>query len=398
MQRRILVVNHEFPPLEGGGANASFFISRALVRMGWAVDVVTADLGRLAREEHVEGMAVHRARGRKRALGPARLFDLGEFVVSGTREAIRRVDEARPDALIAFFTLPAGLVGLRVRGRRGIPLIVSLRGTDVPGNNPETFRLAHRLTAPLTRRVLRRADRVTAVSEELRDVALRSDPALRIDVVHNGVDAERFRPPAGRSPGESIRILSVGQTIARKGHETLIRALPDVIRRTGKDVRVVIVGRKGPDHDALVRLSHELGLAGRVTFAGAASRSEMPAAYGESDLLAHLSVCEGMSNVVLEAMASGLPVIATKVGGMPALVEEGVNGFLVQVGSSAATADALVALVEDSTRRTLFGKQSRDRAETLSWEACARRYATLVIELAGDAFAERGSRDSMVSS
>jgi len=382
MPRRILIVIHEFPPLEGGGANAAFFIGRALVRTGVEVEVVTADLGRLPARETIAGIAVRRVHGRRRPLGPARLRDLAAFAITGAREALRAAREKRPDAVIAFFGVPGGLAAWPLRARLGIPLILSLRGTDVPGNNPETYRLAHYLSAPITRAVWRRADRVTAVSEELRDLALAGAPGLSIDVVRNGVDSERFHPAPARAPGGPVRILSVGQTIARKGHGTLIRALPEVIRRSGADVRVAVVGREGPDHELLRVLARAQGVGDRVELRGPAPKEKMPEVYREADLLVHLSVCEGMSNVVLEAMASGLPVVATAVGGMRALVEPGLSGTLVPVGDAAAVAEALVPLVADPARRALQGKQARARAETLSWETAARRYAELADALA----------------
>lgn len=382
MPQRILIVNHEFPPLEGGGANASFHVGRALVRASVQVEAVTADLGQLPARETLEGIAVRRVRGRRRPLGPARLADLAAFALSGAREALRAARERRPDAVIAFFGVPGGLAAWPLRARLGIPLILSLRGTDVPGNNPETYRWAHLVSAPITRAVWRRADRVTAVSEELRAVALASEPGIRIDVIPNGVNAERFRPAPPRAHGGPVRILSVGQTIARKGHSTMLRALPEVMRGAGSDVRVLIVGREGPDHGALRSLARELGVADRVEFRGPMAKEQMPELYREADLLVHLSVCEGMSNVVLEAMASGLPVVATPVGGMRALVEPGVSGALVPVGDARATAEALVPLVSDRERLARMGSRARIRAEALSWEAVARRYADIADELA----------------
>lgn len=382
MPRRILIVNHEFPPLEGGGANASFFIGRALVAMGVEVEALTADLGQLPARETLEGIAVRRVRGRRRPLGPARLIDLAVFAWSGAREALRAARERRPDAVIAFFGVPGGLAAWPLRARMGIPLIVSLRGTDVPGNNPETYRWAHFLSGAITRAVWRRADRVTAVSEELRAVALASEPGIRIDVIPNGVDAEQFHPPPRREPGGPVRILCVGQTIARKGHGTLLRALPEVMRRTVADVRVSIIGRQGPEDDSLRALAREMGVGDRVEFRGPVPKEKMPEAYREADLLVHLSVCEGMSNVVLEAMASGLPVVATAVGGMSALVEPGENGETVPVNDVPATVAALVGLVEDRGRREAFGRRARACAEALSWDRCARRYAQMVAEVA----------------
>jgi glycosyltransferase involved in cell wall biosynthesis len=180
-----------------------------------------------------------------------------------------------------------------------------------------------------------------------------------------------------------VRILSVGQTIARKGHAQLIRALPEILERTRADARVRIVGREGPDHDALLALAREVGVADRIELSGAAAKEKMPEVYRQADLLVHFSVCEGMSNVVLEAMASGLPVVVTAVGGMSALVAPGASGEIVPVGDAQAAAEALIPLVADPARRLLLGRQAMARAEALSWEAVARRFAAIVMELAG---------------
>lgn len=382
MQGRILIINHEFPPLEGGGANASFFISRELVRMGWRVDVVTSDLGQLSPEEQLDGVALHRVPGRRRPLGPAALADLAIFALRGRSAALRLAGLHRPDVVLAFFGLPGGLVATALRARLRVPVILSLRGTDVPGNNPETYAIVHRILAPITRRVWARADRVTAVSTELGEVARRFLPGLNIEIVPNGVDADRFRPRDTGRAGGTVKILSVGQTILRKGHATLIAVLAEMAEGAKPDAELMVVGRQGPDHAELQEQARGLGVSDRVEFRGAVPKNEMPEIYQEADVLAHLSICEGMSNVVLEAMASGLPIVATRVGGMSSLVEPGRNGTLVAVGDVRAAAEGLRALVTDPALREKFGRQSRIRAERLPWEACARRYADLAAGVA----------------
>jgi sugar transferase (PEP-CTERM/EpsH1 system associated) len=249
---------------------------------------------------------------------------------------------------------------------------------------------------PKRRRILRRfayaaADVVFTVSEQLRSYHSRQAwiPMERIRVLPNGVNTSQF----ARRPGESqetrqrlglgdgsLVIGAVGRMVPIKDHAILLQAAEILISR-GMPVRVLLVG-SGPElakHKESVAASPRLS--GRVVFAGA--DSDVPALLNAMDIFVLPSLSEGMSNTLLEAMASSLPVVATRVGGNPELVEEQRSGWLFEPGDVMALAAILERIGGDSDLREGFGQAARRRAvQHFSLEAMVGSYRNLYVELA----------------
>jgi sugar transferase (PEP-CTERM/EpsH1 system associated) len=249
---------------------------------------------------------------------------------------------------------------------------------------------------PIRRRILCRAlfpmaDAVFAVTRELCLYHSRQSwlPAGAFRVIHNGVSTERFAPrhmDAGEIrnqlgiPAERFVIGSVGRLVPIKDHLTLLRAVEVVLRRR-KDVHVLLVG-DGPERAKLqeyVAASREL--TGHVTFFGASGR--IPELMNAMHVFVLPSICEGMSNTVLEAMATGLPLVVSRTGGNPELVVEGSTGFLFPPGDVQALAQHLVMLAESPDLRRSFGEAARLCAvKKFSLERMIRSYRDLYFELA----------------
>jgi sugar transferase (PEP-CTERM/EpsH1 system associated) len=249
---------------------------------------------------------------------------------------------------------------------------------------------------PLRRRVLCRvayamADAVFAVTEDLRKYHSKQSwlPEQKLRVIHNGVDTNRFSPrPAiagairsklGISPSRFV-IGSVGRLVPIKDHGTLLRAA-ELLVQQGKDVHVLIVGA-GPEFPQLQgRVAASTHLGGRVTFAGASD--SIPEMLNAMDLFVLTSISEGMSNTILEAMASGLPAVVTRTGGNPELVEDGQDGWLFPARDFRALAECLSRCAEDTRLRAKFGEAARERVlEHFSLQAMIAKYRELYIELA----------------
>ncbi len=377
-KRRLLVVSHGFPPYYGGAEHAAGHLAAAAASSRrWSVDVLTSDIGgRLPSCETWRGVNVVRVPARKRHWTNHNVVELLSFL----RSASRNIELKRPDWILAHFTLPGGEVARRWAGRLGVPYAVVLHGADVPDSQKGRFGALYPLVKPLVRRVWRQAARVIAVSCTLRDLALRTWPEGRIEVVHNGVDVDRFQPCAHRDSAEvggEMLLVVVARLIEIKGIQHLITALsllPEVMR---KRIRVRLCGT-GPFADQLHAQVREAGLVDRVDFAGLLSYEDIPSRLKEADVFVLPSLQEGLPLSLLEAMASGLPVVASSVGGIPDIVKDGVNGLLVPAADPTALRDALVRLLANPALRQSLGAAARRDIMTWSWPAIWERYETIL--------------------
>lgn len=200
--------------------------------------------------------------------------------------------------------------------------------------------------------------------------------ASRIDVLHSGVDTQRFRPAASQGQTGKQEPLVVG-CVARlcpgKGHETLIRAFALAKAALSIQIRLLIIG-DGPARAGLEALVRALGLIPSVNFAG--ERADVCDQLRSLDVFVLASHQEGRPTSIMEAMATGLPVIATDVGAVADLVVEGQTGLLVAAGDTQALSQAILALLEDAPRRRAMGAAARQIAEVaFTLDDMALRYA-----------------------
>lgn len=376
-KRRLLVVSHGFPPYYGGAEHAAGQLAAAAADSGrWAVEVLTSDIGgRLPAREAWRGVRIRRVPARKKEWKNHSVPELLSFLFSATR----RIEIDRPDWILAHFTLPGGEVARRWAGRCGVPYAVVLHGADVPDSQKKRFGLVYPVVKPLARRVWRQASRVIAVSGTLRDLALRTWPGGRIDVIPNGVDLDLFHPAEPEAPargGEEIVLVAVARLIEIKGLQNLIAALALLPAALRARVRLRLCGI-GPHEGELRRKAHAAGLAEQVEFAGLVSYEQIPEQLRSADIFVLPSLQEGLPLALLEAMASGLPVLATTVGGIPDVVRDGTNGLLVPAGDGPALRDALVRLLGDRALRLRLGETARQDVRPWSWAAIWERYEAL---------------------
>jgi sugar transferase (PEP-CTERM/EpsH1 system associated) len=213
-------------------------------------------------------------------------------------------------------------------------------------------------------------DRYIAVSRDLEVWLLQSIGVRRqrVHQIYNGVDSEKFRPRKGERPqvfptamstdASSVVIGSVGRLVEVKDQQLILRAVSLMLEQAPewrRRLRIALVG-DGPLRVALERQIDQLGLTGLVWLAG--NRDDIPTLLQAMDLFVLPSLGEGISNTILEAMAAGLPVIATDVGGNRELVKEGVNGRLFPVGDAMALCAILNQLVENDVERHTMGRES----------------------------------------
>jgi glycosyltransferase involved in cell wall biosynthesis len=382
---RVLLLNYEYPPLGGGAGVATQALARGLASRGVTVDVITAgERDECGSEVLWDGHAaqeglltVYRVKSRRTGIHQAGMGGALSYLRAALPLVRARMRVEHYDIVHLFFSLPTGAM-LPFLSLGETPVIVSLRGSDVPGYDPcqRSLRRAHQALRPLTRWIWHRASRVVTVCESLGRLALRTDPGLRYSVIPNGVDLGRFRPSVrarSRHP-KKVRCLAVARLVERKGVADLIQAIASLER--GR-YELEIVG-SGPDEGRLKELARNLGVSREVIFAGSVDQAVIPGRYRDADIFVLAPWEESFGSVFAEALASGLPIVGSTVGGIPELVEHGKNGFLVPPREPKALAAAIRHLADHPEVRVQIGRWNRAQAEAnLSWARVTTRYLSV---------------------
>ncbi|HIJ82731.1 MAG: glycosyltransferase family 4 protein [Magnetococcales bacterium] len=274
------------------------------------------------------------------------------------------IDEGFDFQLIdAHFLYPDGVAAALLGQWFNKPVVLTGRGTDI------TLIPQYRWPRHMITWACQRSAAVITVCQALKQALIPLGiPDEHIQVLPNGVDLDLFRPwdreTARRELGMTgMTLLSVGHLVQRKGHDIPIRALTAL-----PEVRLVIAGGGGTFEDdnelALKQLAHDLGVADRVHFAGAVPQTQLPRYYSAADILVLASAREGWANVLLEAMACGLPVIASPVWGTPEVVTAPEAGVLMNERSVDGLLDAYARLTVAMPQRSM----TRNYAEKFSWD------------------------------
>lgn len=391
---RVVFLTSSYPRFEGDGA-APFVRAMAehIAARGWEVEVLAPHHPRVAayasparrhffRYVWPEAWAVMGYAGALRndqRLHPLAYALIGPYLASGLWALGRLHRQKAFDVLHAHWVVPNGLIGALFARLTGLPLVITLHGSDVyvARRNPLFGRIA--------RWVLSQAGAITASSPELLAgaLALGADPARTQGFVY-GADPRRFDPALDAGalrarwgvPAEARPVLALGRLVKKKGFDDLVRALPAIVHAE-PHAHLIIAG-EGPERQPLAALAGQLGMGARVTFAGAVAWDEVPRALCAGEVFVAPSVhdeagnVDGLPNVILEAMAAGRPVVATRLGGIPWAVVEGETGRLVEERRPEQLAAAVSDLLRDPARRATFGQAARRRVEaTLNWDRVA---------------------------
>ncbi len=281
-----------------------------------------------------------------------------------------------------------GYLGLWLRRWLRLPYVVYAYGNEI-------LQVMHTQTGYIKPRLaLQQADRVLAISQFTANLVQRTGVAQeRIDIVYPGCDVDHFRPlPPSmdlrkKLLGERFRdrvILSIGNLVARKGHDMVIQALPR-LRQSIPDVSYLIVG-DGPYRMELESLAAAMGVQDRVIFAGKIPNKDLPPIYALSEVFVmasreQLEACdvEGFGVVFLEANACAKPVVGGRSGGIPDAVIDGITGFLVTPDDPEDIATVLTRLLRDRDLASRLGEQGRSRAvREFNWPHIAARVQAIL--------------------
>ena len=281
------------------------------------------------------------------------------------------------DLIDAHFVYPDGFAAILLGQAFGKPVTVSARGSDI-NLYKEMF-----LIAPLLRFTLCRADKVIAVSKALKKAIVGLQvPERNIVVIPNGVDQKKFAPRSQQEArkltglGSSRVILSVGHLTANKGFDLLIKALRILIDKYGHRNSILIIVGGGSYQAQLESLITSLEMINHVRLVGAVAHDQLATWYNSADLFCLASGREGWPNVVMEALASGVPVVATAVGGIPDILTSDEVGFL-----TARDPAEIAKTLDRALRRKWSPKRIRQDVEEYSWQMAAERVESVFSSL-----------------
>ncbi len=365
MVRNVLLVTNEYPPEKTAGtAMSTRFLAEELGRRGRRVTVV---------------VNTRRAAPPREADGPLDVIRLRPIDLPLTRMAQRAAHliaiarRIQPD-IIQGQSVSCGCLAAFAGRFLQIPSATYIQGLDLY----QSGRWAQRT---YIRWALAASDLVVTVTEDLRRRAWELS-GRQGEVIPHGLrvcDAHALDRPTARAqlglPQNERLVLFVGRLIALKGVTHLIAAMTRVVMRC-PDARLIIVG-DGEERDSLARLTRALSMEARVVFAGERPHEDVIRFMRAADAFALPSLLESFGMVLIEAMSCGLPVVASDVMGIPSVVEDGRNGFLVRPGDEAGLADRLVQLLVDPGARASIAAVNTQKASGYAYSRIAAQFLSL---------------------
>jgi glycosyltransferase involved in cell wall biosynthesis len=354
-------MNYEYPPIGGGGANVAHALAAALVARGHSVDVVTSGMDGLPEYEVIDGVHVHRVRCVRRHRHYTTTAELMTWIWPAYRKALELTRTRQFDLNHTHFALPTGFVSYLLYRKTGLPYITTVHGSDVPGYNPDRFRIIHTLARPAWRHIVRSSARIVSASHFLKEL-LQSQIEVPVDVIRNGY-ANKFTGQPGAA--KRNRILVVTRMFPRKGVQYFLDALSGLEH----DWEIVIAG-DGPYLPRLKSKGKKMGL--NIRFVGFVQGDVLAELYASSRIFVFPSLQENFPVVLLEAMEAGCAIITTDSDGCAEVV--GDAGIATLPEHADQIRNALTLLMSDPERIELFSMRAKNRINRFRWPRIAAQY------------------------
>jgi len=359
-----------FHPFRGGAENQALLLSENLRQKDLDVSVLTRAFENLPPFETIRTIPVSRCIKTvnvRTLFGFFYFFSCIFFMIAKRKQ----YDILHCHIVQGFHSAAAVIAGRLLKKK----VVLKIANTGI---SSDFIHLKRVLGGRFILRLLKKTDMLIATSRQSAIEARREGFSGRqITMIPNGVDSERFKP-SGEYASSRFRIVCVGRLVRVKGFDILIEAFGQ-LKREGLCTRLDIVGG-GPEHMALLEKAATLDCAEDVIFHGEVGNVDD--FFDTACIFVQPSLAEGMSNVLLEAMACGLPVIATRTGAAMDIVEHGVNGLLVDTDSAGQICDAVQEIISDEAFAQVLGNNARKTVEnTCSIDSVARKYIELYREL-----------------
>lgn len=399
---RLLVITSTFPRWEND-TTAAFVceLAQGLKKLDTDVVVLAPHFSGAKIRECWHSVSIHRflyflpTRFERLAYGPGLLFNVKRdffaligvpfFILSEFLWTSLIIRQKNVQIIHSHWLIPQGLIGAIYCKIKKIPHVATVHGSDL--NIIKKFKILH----PVCQFIVRNSDRITVNStymkRQLESVAPEAGRKSR--VIPMGIDPQEFRKQNLDDLRSKFRskyiILSVGRLIDIKGTIYLIKALPDVLSRHPDTV--LLIAGDGPEKGRLCEAAYDLGLEKNICFLGAINHDEIPKYFLLADvfILPSINVAyqtEAQGVVLLEAMASGCPVIGSNVGGIPDIITDGENGFLVPEKDYKVLAEKIIWILSDEELQEKFRKKGLSTIqESFTWDIISEQFSEVYSEI-----------------
>jgi glycosyltransferase involved in cell wall biosynthesis len=374
---RILVLIYEFPPIGGGGGRAAYDICKDLVAHGHEVVVLTAYMQGLPFEEMQDGIGIVRIRSLRREAFRATFTVMLAYVLSGLWAGLRLIRLYRPQVIHAHFAVPSGALAWMLSLLTGIPYVLTAHLGDVPGGVPDKTGKWFRWLMPFTYPIWNRAKRIVAVSEYTRQLALQHYP-VEISVIPNGADV-KLLAPAEIKINQPVRLVFAGRFVHQKNPLAIIQILS---RIKDLDWRCAMLG-DGPLLEEVKMEIERNGMTDRFELPGWITPQEVLDWFSRSDILFMPSLSEGLPVVGVQALAKGLALVVSDIGGFIDLVDEGKNGFLIQTEDREKFEEALRVLILNPEYLLRSRMTSLQKADGFNLDKITQQYELIFNDILG---------------
>jgi glycosyltransferase involved in cell wall biosynthesis len=369
---RILVLCHEYPPIGGGGGRVAQDICLGLAKRGHKITLLTANCEGLPAREILNGVEILRLKSGRKYPYKAGLIAMAGFIWAAFWCSLKLIRQKRPDVIHVHFAVPSGAAAWALKLFTGVPYVLTAHLGDVPGGVPEKTGRWFKFIFPFTPPIWRSAGAVAAVSDFTRGLAFKSYP-VEIKTILNGVDTTVLDPGIIKV-NHPPRIVFAGRFASQKNPVGLVNILSG-IKDQPWNCTLIGDGLLRPEIEAAILRN---GLQERINLTGWLPPEEVICWFSKSDILFMPSLSEGLPVVGVQALSMGLALVLSRVGGCVDLVQDGINGALLEPSDQAGFEQSLRHLVGEHAVLLAARQASRVMAKKFDIKRIIEQYEILL--------------------